>query len=241
MNHPAKFYGIGVGPGDPELLTLKAARLLREVDWLFLPAGSSSRGGFARTIVESLSLDPARFRQISLCMSRQRDAALDRYEKAAEEILAELRLGKSAAWITEGDPLLYSTFLHVFTALRRRDPQLSVDIVPGITSVQAAAALAQTPIARLDESVAIIPAAYGLDRLGPLLDEFATIFLLKVYRTFDPLLDELAKLDRPVQTYYLERVGTAQQRIVTDLTTLRGAELPYWGLVILRRESEERS
>src|ERR1019366_10607297 len=142
MNAPGKFYGIGVGPGDPELITRKAARILAEVDWIFLPSTTPSGDGFAYKIVESLHLDPAKFRPVSMCMSRQRATDLDAYARAAEDIFVELRRGKSAAWITEGDPLFYSTFVHVWTALCNRDPGIEIEIVPGITSIQAAAACA---------------------------------------------------------------------------------------------------
>lgn len=237
MNAAGKFYGIGVGPGDPELITLKAARILAEVDWIFLPAPSPEGRGFAGRIVESLRLDAAKFRPVAMCMSRERAADLDAYARAAEGILAELRRGKSAAWITEGDPLFYSTFLHVWSALRKRDRGIEVEIVPGITSIQAAAACAALPVAKLDERVAVVPAAYGLHHLPELLEEFATVFLLKVSGVFDQLVDRLALLPLPLQTFYVEKVGAPEQRIVRDLTTLRGEQLPYFSLVILRRNS----
>src|SRR5690349_6728685 len=104
MNAPGKFYGIGVGPGDPELLTCKAARILGEVDWIFLPATAPGGRGFARRIVETLRLEPTKFRPVPLCMSRQRTTDLNAYAQAAEHIWVELQRGKSAAWITEGDP-----------------------------------------------------------------------------------------------------------------------------------------
>jgi precorrin-2/cobalt-factor-2 C20-methyltransferase len=236
MSTSGRFYGIGVGPGDPELITRKAARVLAEVDWIFLPATTSPGHGFAASIIESLRLDPARFRPVTLCMSRQRDTDLDTYARAAEDILAELRRGKSAAWITEGDPLFFSTFLHVWAALRYLDPELSIEIVPGITSMQAAAACVGVPVAQLQERVTIVPAAYGLYHLPELLAECATVFLLKVHGVFDQLLDKLASLPQPPQTFYVEKVGTAEERVVSNLATLRGEKLPYFSLVILRRD-----
>src|SRR6516165_3807231 len=104
------FYGVGVGPGDPELITRKAERVLAAVDWIFVPAGARGGAGFARRIVEPLGLAPEKFRPVSLCRSRDRGADREAYRCAAEEIVTELRRGKSVAWITEGDPLFYSTF-----------------------------------------------------------------------------------------------------------------------------------
>ncbi len=228
------FYGVGVGPGDPELITRKAERVLRAVDCIFLPAGGPG-GSFVRRIVEPLALPEAKFRPVPLCMSRDRTQDGATYARTAAEIVAELRRGKSAAWITEGDPLFYSTFLHLYGEMRRY-PEVRIEIVPGVTSASAAAARAGLPVARLDERVAVVPAAYGVQCLGRLIEEFATVFLLKVHRNFDPLLEELASLCGRVRAVYLEQVGTPAERVVTDLESLRGKELPYFALVMLRRE-----
>jgi precorrin-2/cobalt-factor-2 C20-methyltransferase len=227
------FYGVGVGPGDPELITRKAERVLAAVDWIFLPAGVKGRAGFARRIVEPLGIPASKFRPVTLCMARDRGADRKTYRRAVEEIVTELRRGKSAAWITEGDPLFYSTFLHVYEELRRF-PDVTIEIVPGVTSASAAAARAGLTAARLDEKVAIVPATYGVERLPALLDDFATVFLLKVNCVFRRLLEVLATLPRPVQAVYVEQVGTPAERIVEDLQSLRWEELPYFSLVILR-------
>lgn len=229
------FWGVGVGPGDPELMTLKAARVLAEVDWIFCPAGSEQGVGFAQSIVKSLGLPENKFRPASLCMSRQRGAAQEAYRRAAEEIVTELQQGRSAAWITEGDPLFYSTFPYISQEVRNLCPDAPIEIVPGVSSVQAAAARAGVPLARLDEVMAVLPAAYGLERLSPLLDSCASVALLKVHSVVDDLLDRLAHLPKNIQTFYLEKVGTTGERISTDLRSLRGKQLPYFSLILLRR------
>lgn len=232
------FYGVGVGPGDPELMTRKAERVLKTVDYIFLPAGARGGAGFARRIIEPLGLPAGKFRPVSLCMTRDRGADREVYRRAANEIAGELRCGRSAAWVTEGDPLFYSTFIHVYQEVRLRCPEARVEIVPGVTSTAAAAARAGVPAARLDEQVAVVPAAYGVGRLPALLEEFQTIFILKVNGIFDRLLDALASAPRPVRVVYVEQVGTPAERVVEDLESLRGRDLPYFSLVIVRREGE---
>lgn len=231
------FYGVGVGPGDPELMTRKAERILRAVDWIFLPSGERSGSSFVGRIVEPLGLPAEKFRPVSLCMSRDRTADGNAYARTAAAIVQELSQGKSAAWIAEGDPLFYSTFAHLLRELRRY-PDVQVEIVPGVTSVSAAAARAGVPAARLDERVAVVPASYGVERLPELLQEFATVFLLKVNTNFDQLLAELALVRSPVRAVYVEEVGTPSERVVTNLESLRGKELSYFSLVMLRKEEE---
>jgi precorrin-2/cobalt-factor-2 C20-methyltransferase len=227
------FYGVGVGPGDPELITRRAERVLKEADWIFLPSGRSG-SSFVRRIVEPLGLPPRKFRPVSLCMSRDRAEDGQAYLRAALEISEELRQGKSVAWITEGDPLFYSTFLNLYETLCRL-LELRVEIIPGVTSASAAAARIGFPVARLDERVAVVPACYGVQRLPALLDEFATVFLLKVNTSFEQLLAELASVHGPVRAVCVEQVGTPAERVVTNLESLRGQELSYFSLVMLRK------
>jgi precorrin-2/cobalt-factor-2 C20-methyltransferase len=230
------FYGVGVGPGDPELITRKAERVLTTVDLIFLPAGARGGAGFAMRILEPLGLPPEKFRPVSLCMSRDREPAGQAYHRLAEEIATEVRRGKSAAWVTEGDPLFYSTFLNLSSELRRY-PDVRIEVVPGVTSTSAAAARSGVPVARLDEKVAIVPAAYGIECLPALLNDFATVFLLKVNSVFDELLNVLATVPQAVRAVYVEQVGTPRERIIEDLESLRGQELSYFALVILHKES----
>jgi precorrin-2/cobalt-factor-2 C20-methyltransferase len=238
MTAPGKFYGVGVGPGDPELLTLKAARILGEVDWIYHPAGPS--GSFAARVLEPLRLPATKFCAVSLCMARDREPDQRTFRRTATAMGEELRQGKSVAWITAGDPLFYSTFVPLSQELLEQCPGALVEIIPGVSSIHAATALVGVPGACLDERVAVVPAAYGVQDLPNLLDSFATVFLLKVNSVMDVLLTQLAAIPFQVQAWYLERVGTPAARVVSDLATLRGQELPYFSLVLLRRVRPDR-
>ncbi|ETW98653.1 MAG: hypothetical protein ETSY1_17925 [Candidatus Entotheonella factor] len=234
------FYGVGVGPGDPELLTQKAVRVLGEVDWIFHPYDNPDGTSFSKRIIAPLGLPDSKFKSVHLTMSRDRSKDRQTYDVAADAIFSELRQGRSVAWITQGDPFFYSTFMYLYEQMRKRYPEVSIEVIPGVTSPSAASARAGVPISRLHEKVAVLPATYGLEALPGLLDEFATVFLMKVNRVFDQLLEILAGLPTPVQAIYMEKVGTAEERIVTDLETLKGENLPYFSLVLLRRHSDER-
>ena len=213
------FYGVGLGPGDPELLTRKAMRVLSEVDWIFYPFEARTGTSFSRRILTALAVPTAKCRQVSLGMSQDRGPDQYTYATVAEAMAREVRQGKSVAWVTQGDPLFYSTFIHLYLEMRRRFPDVPITIVPGVTSPSAAAA-----------------AAYGLDHLPALLDDFATVFLMKVNTVFDQLLETLAVLPYRVHAVYAEQVSTPEERLVTDLYTLRGQKLSYFSLVILRQD-----
>ena len=141
------------------------------------------------------------------------------------------------AWITEGDPLFYSTFTHVLSEVKLVAPQAQVEIVPGVTSMQAAAARAQLPLAHLADKIAILPAAYGVDGLPALVDEFATVVLLKVNSVWDELLDTLAEIWRDDSAGHVpERVGSPHgERGDGTSEPYEARTVPYFSLVIVRR------
>ena len=136
------FYGVGLGPGDPELMTRKAARILAEVDWIFYPTETRGGTSFSRRIIAPLDLPAAKCQAIYMGMSRDRSDDLHAYATAVDAIVAELRQGKSVAWITQGDPLFYSTFINLYEQMREHHPEVPIEIIPGVTSASAAAARA---------------------------------------------------------------------------------------------------
>ena len=208
-------------------------RILNEVDQIYIPAESARQTSFAGAILAALDLPADKLRHVPLCMERGANVNQERYRQAAQEIARELERGKNIAWATEGDPLFYSTFLRLWRKLRELVSPTDIEIVPGISSIQAGAARAGVPVALRDEKVAIVPATYGIDRLPELAREFATIFLLKVHLVFDELVTKLEKAGIAKEAWYLENIGTPSERVVTDLASLRGQKLPYFSMVIL--------
>lgn len=232
------FYAVGVGPGDWELITFKAARILAEADAVFAPTGARGERGIARRIVEPLGLKAEKFRDVTLPMGRDRSAVAEIYRTAAREIVGELRAGRKIAWMTEGDPLFYGTSIRAIEAISELDPLIRVEVVPGVTSIQASAARVGIELARWDESVAVIPASHGLENLSRALEIFSTVCLLKVGAVFDELLDRLKKVEGRYRAVYVERVGMPNERVATDLESLRGRPIPYFSLILLRRAGE---
>ena len=234
---PARLYAVGVGPGDPELLTLKAARILRAADVIVAPTGQAEAASYALGIAADC-LD--RSRQLVLervfPMSRDEGELRPHWEATAEEVAGHIRAGRTVAFVTIGDPLLYSTFLYLLRTLRERFPEIAVEIVPGITSVGAAAAAAGLPLGMAAERLAILPATYEAGKLRRTLLDFDCVVLMKVSRVFDRVYALLVELGLERRTVFVRRVGSGQEEVVADLASLVGKPLDYLSLLIVRNQ-----
>ncbi len=229
-------YGVGVGPGDPELLTLKAARILTSVPVVFVPVARPGAPSYAATIIAE-HVDPARQRIAELVFAMRGDVPtmVAQWETNAQIVLAHLRAGLDAAFATEGDPMLYSTFVHVARAVTEHEPRVPIVYVPGISSVNAVAAVAGLPLGDRDERVAIVPASYAAGELHDALASFDTVVLLKVASALDHVLDVLEELGLTEQAVCVRRCGRPEQEIVRDVRSLRGRELDYFSTMIVRQ------
>ncbi len=230
---------MGAGPGAPDLLTLRAKRVLQACPVICLPAGASGKS-YAGSIIENL-IDHERQEVLLVQFPMQRDPvqAQPARERAADQVLERLSAGYDVAFVTEGDPLFYSTFGYVLETVKRRSPTTPIEVVPGVSSLTAAAAAAALPLAAWDERIAIVPAAYALSRAGPgdlraLLQLFDTVVLLKVNAVFAVLLHILEELDLAQHAVFVRRCSTDLEEVVFDLARLRNQPLDYFSLVIVR-------
>jgi precorrin-2/cobalt-factor-2 C20-methyltransferase len=232
----SRLYAVGVGPGDPELLTRKAERILRSVPVICAPAGAADAASYALAIVEPF-LDRNRQEVLvqTFPMSKDEAELLPFWEAAAAEVAGRVRAGQDVAFITIGDPLLYSTFLYLYRIFRDKYPEVEIEIVPGITSVGAAAAAAGVPLGLAADRLAVLPATYEEAQLRRTLFEFDTVVLLKVSRVFDRIHALLAELGLEKSAVFVRRVGSAEEEVVTDLASLVGKKLDYLSLLIVRR------
>jgi precorrin-2/cobalt-factor-2 C20-methyltransferase len=239
---PGKLYGVGAGPGAPDLLTLRAMRILQACPVICLPrkAGACPLPSYAGSIIEKL-IDKQHQEILLVQFPMQRDLAQAQpaRARAANRVLERLVAGDDVAFVTEGDPLLYSTFSYVLETVKRQCPTIQIEVVPGVSSITAAAAAAALPLAVWDERIAIIPAAHALSSSRPidlrtLLQLFDTVVLLKVHTVFAPLLEILEELDLVQHAVFVQRCSTDLEEIVFDLARLRHQPLDYFSLVIVR-------
>lgn len=232
----AIIYAVGVGPGDPELITRKAERILRSAAVICAPTGQAEAASFALSIVEQY-LDRSRQEIIEQVFPMSKNAAdlTPFWREAAATVAAHARAGRSVAFITIGDPFLYSTFLYIYRILKEEYPDLPIEIVPGISSVFAAAAAAGVPLGMASDRIAILPATYEADELRQVLIDFDTVVLMKVHRRFEAIYALLVELGLQDKAVYIRRVSSEQEEIVTKLSSLSGQALDYMSLVIIQK------
>ena len=228
-------YGVGVGPGDPELLTLKALRILQEVPLICVPRSETSQESYALDIVRDF-LDEQKQEIIRIPFpTDDEEGAAAVWRSAADTIVGHLSQGKDVAFITEGDPMLYSTFSYVLDGITSGYPGVTVEIIPGVSSVMAAAASAGVPLVTHGQRLVILPAVYGIDDLSEAISNYDTIVLMKVNRTLLQALANLEQLGLAGKGIYVRRASTAREEVVRDLSKLSEEDLDYFSLLIIKR------
>ena len=226
------FYGVGVGPGDPELLTFKAARLIQSADlvvFLENTAGNSQ----ARNIA-ALALKDAQSQQkelpITMPMQEDRVLANKAYDRAAEMISDALDTQLSVVFLCEGDPLFFGSFSYLLMRLKASYP---CKVVPGICSVNAASAALNLPLTLLNESLAVVSARNSDEEILRACNNFDSLLILKAGRSRPRLLKLLTQSGRSHDAKYLEYIGRDNQKIASDVEQLDDEAGPYFSLFVI--------
>jgi precorrin-2/cobalt-factor-2 C20-methyltransferase len=228
-------YGIGIGPGDPDLLTLKGAQVLSRCRHVFVPKARPATESLARTIAQPHLRPDAVIRELLFPMTGDRSELAACWKESAEAVAAVLRQGEDACFLTLGDSLLYSTYVYLLRALKAVLPEASVVTVPGITALSAAAALTGFPLGEGKAPVTIVPTADDLGTLRRALSLGGTVVLMKIGGRLQAVLDLLEETGRIDRGVFVARAGLEGQRIETDLRKLRheSADAGYLSVVLL--------
>ncbi len=242
MSNPfGRLIGVSLGPGDPDLITRGAWSVLNgSARWAY-PVRRLGGESYALDIVRRGGLAvPEDALALVFPMTSQPDLLARAWADAAGQALAALREGRDLAFLVEGDASTYSTFGHLSRSLQDLEPGARVAIIPGVTSYCAAAAAVGAPRADADDTVAVIPSAYGVEVIDHLLDEFDSLVLLKVKPLLDELLALLERRGLLGDAVFVEKVGTPQQRIVADVQSLAGERVEYLSLMMIRNPRRVR-
>lgn len=256
-----KLYVIGVGPGDPELLTLKAVRILKEVSCICVPKGREEGSSLALSIVQkAINLERKEVIEAHFPMRKTKSIKASKYQsikdsdpltpcrsdpftdselnakwnETAKNILSKLNKGLNVAFITLGDPAIYSTFFYLYDRLLELNPELNIEIIPGVSSINTAAAKAGISLALADEKIAILPANY-IENLKDTLQDFDSVVLMKVHKAFKNIIKFLDKMGLVKNAVYISRAGMEDEKIFSDISAVKDENLDYFSIMIIKK------
>ncbi len=230
MNSFGKFYGVGVGPGDPQLLTLRAVQVLQSVPVIAIPKSRLDRESVAWEIARPHCNAGAFLLELELPMTSDQIVLAAAWREAAAAVLAKLQAGLSVAFITLGDPSLYSTYCYLVQELNPQVPAGIIETIPGISALSLAAARLNMPLATGDEPLLILPSADEIDEhLG-----FANLVLMKVSRRLPQLLSKLTEAGK--QYVLATRLGQTGEQIrrQPELTEIGSEKIDYLSLLLVK-------
>ncbi|MFY0680805.1 MAG: precorrin-2 C(20)-methyltransferase [Thalassovita sp.] len=222
-----KLYGVGLGPGDPELMTLRAHRLIRDAAVVAYPALAGG-DSLARSIAADVIPVGAQEIVMDVPMTVERAPAQAAYDRGAAAISAALEAGQDVVCLCEGDPFFYGSFMYLFARLSTR---FEVEVVPGVTSVTACAARAGLPLAARNERLTVLPGPLPEAELRARIEGAESVAIMKVGRHLSKIRKVIAALGLTAKAVYVERASLAQEVVCPLADAPENA--PYFSMILL--------
>ena len=236
MNSHATFYGIGVGPGDPELLTLKAINALKRIDVLIAPKTEKKSDSVALSIAQPHLKPNVEIIYRTFPMVKDFASATEVFESHANEIMTLLGGGRNVGFATIGDPMFYSTYIYIFRLLKPRGAKIVT--IPGVPAFLAIAAQIGRPIAFGNDILTVIPATAELDAIERSLDQADSTVIMKVYKNFPEIVDALTSRRMIDDAVLVSRAGLDDEKIITDVAAHKFDALNYLSTILTRRSDD---
>ncbi|SNT20888.1 precorrin-2/cobalt-factor-2 C20-methyltransferase [Bacillus sp. OK838] len=235
MSNLGTLYGLGVGPGDPELITVKAFRVIQESPVIAYPKKRKGSKSYAHRIVE-VYIRPEEKEMLGLVFPMTKDQAiLDReWNGTVEKVWQKLYEGKDVAFVTEGDPLLYSTFIHMMKLMQELHPEVEIKTVPGISSFNGSASRLGIALADGDDHVAIVPARDDYEAMRKAIEDHDAVVFIKVAKVIDLMITVLKDLNLLDKASVVTKV-TSDEEVIWKVSELEGLELEYLTLMVVRK------
>ncbi|MCH9011896.1 MAG: precorrin-2 C(20)-methyltransferase [Proteobacteria bacterium] len=233
LANAATAYGLGVGPGDPELITVKALRLLRACPVVAYPAPEKGDSLARRIAAPHLSGTQAEI-VIRMPLDAARFPAEEVYGAAADEIGGHLKAGRDVAILCQGDPFFYGSFMYLFARLAERYP---VQVVPGVSSLTACAAALGAPLASRNDVLTVVPAVLAEDKLAAHIEAAEAAAIIKVGRHLPKVRRVLERLGLSDRAHYIEHATMTQERQMA-LDAVDPAAVPYFSMVLVHVRGE---
>jgi len=238
----AELVCVGCGPGDPDLLTIKAVRAIRNADVIMCPTSREGKDSIAYSIITSVIDGSKKPDIVNLVfpMVKDKPTLENTWEKNAQIIADTIKSGKNVVYLTVGDPSLYSTWIYLHRELKSKHPEIKITVIPGIVSMFAFASKVGISIAEGDETIAVIPACYDLSRVKETAKNCDTMIFLKDGRYFDQVIALLKEAGFPDSSLFAiaQDVGTDEE-IVKKLTlgevTKDTLTSKYFSIMVVKR------
>ncbi len=232
--HLGTLTGIGVGPGDPDLITIKALQALTQADVIAYPKGRDGRPGLAQSIIAQHIQPHQQQLPLDFPFVFDPNQLQQAWQQAAEQVWAKLRLGQNVVFACEGDLSFYGTFTYLAQALGAAHPEVSIHRIPGVCSPMAAVSALGIPLTVQGEKLAVLPAIYSLAELEQTLAWAEVVVLLKVSSVYRQVWELLQAKGLLSQSWVVVRASQPNQELYSDLSQHPDLTLPYFSLMVIR-------
>jgi precorrin-2/cobalt-factor-2 C20-methyltransferase len=230
-----KLYGVGVGPGDPELITVKGINRIKQASVIAYPKGLHGKPGIAEQIADQWIAPHQKRLALSFPYVHDPDVLSQAWTDAAKSVWHSLSQGDDVVFLCEGDISFYSTFSHLADTLQQRDPRVSVEAIPGVCSPMAAAAALGKPLTTQGQRLVVLPALYHVSDLETALDTAEVVVLMKLKSVYEQVWAILQRRQVLHQSYVVEWATWPQQRVYNDLGDRPSLDLSYFSVLVIQQ------
>lgn len=227
------FYGISVGTGDPELITVKGLRLLQKVPIVAFPKGKNKQPGIAESIINSYLQPHQQKLALHFPYVQNTTHLTEAWQKASQTVWQFLQQGKDVAFACEGDISFYSTFTYVAQYLQKIHPEIIIKRIPGVSSPMVAASALGLPLTMQNQRLAVLPALYTINELEEVLTWAQVVVLLKVNSVYEQVWQVLQKRNLLHQAWVVEKASFSEQIIYNNLSKYPSLKLSYFSILII--------
>jgi len=227
------FYGVGVGPGDPELLTLKAVKVIKAADVIIAPKTEKKEDSIALSIARPYLKKNVEILRLVFPMVNNVDTLTDAWLNNKNSILAELKAGKKVVFLTLGDPMFYSTYMYIYRLLK--DSGHEIQTVPGVPAFCAIGSRLGQPLAEGTEVLSIIPATMQEDEMDKILSLADNVVLMKVYKNFTQVVEKLKQHGFGDNAVMISKCGLPDEQINYNLDEVDGKQVTYLSTILAKK------
>ncbi|WP_202707173.1 precorrin-2 C(20)-methyltransferase [Sporosalibacterium faouarense] len=229
-----KFYGIGVGPGDPELITIKAIKTLGNMDMVICPEAKKDKGSIAFSIAKEYLKENIELLYLTFPMTHDKEVLKEKWRENALIIKEQLNNGKNIGFITIGDPMVFSTYMYLLPHLKKEG--IEIETIPGITSFCAVASKVNIPLSAGDETLGILPLMKDCNNLDKMLDDYDNLIIMKASHNSAKMADKLEEKGYRDKFVMVSRCGTDKEEIAYDIDRLKEEKVHYLSTLIVKKK-----